>query len=109
MSTQYEALPPPKQRLLFVDDEEAIRITLPAVLENEGFDVTVSGSVPEAFELINHQPFQVLLTDLNIGNPARWLHPGQRDATDPAESCRLHPDRLPGFPDRTRGYSKTSG
>lgn len=70
MSTQYEALPPQKQRLLFVDDEEAIRITLPAVLANEGFDVTVAGSVPEALGLINHQPFEVLLTDLNIGSPA---------------------------------------
>ena len=69
MITQ-DALPPPKQRLLFVDDEESIRLTLPSILEGAGFDVSVAASVPEALEIINHQPFDVLLTDLNIGGPA---------------------------------------
>src|SRR5579864_895520 len=59
-----------KTRLLFVDDEEAIRLTLPAILQQEGFEVSVAASVPEALEIINHQSFEVLLTDLNIGGPA---------------------------------------
>ena len=58
-----------KTRLLFVDDEESIRITLPAILQREGFDVTSAGTVREALELITQQQFDVLLTDLNIGNP----------------------------------------
>jgi YesN/AraC family two-component response regulator len=53
-----------------VDDEEAIRLTLPAILEQHGFEVKVAGTVPEALDFINHQKFDVLLTDLNIGSPA---------------------------------------
>jgi YesN/AraC family two-component response regulator len=58
-----------KTRLLFVDDEETIRITLPMILRNEGFDVSVAATVPEALDLINRQKFDVLLSDLNIGQP----------------------------------------
>ena len=57
-------------RVLFVDDELSIRLTLPAILEQQGFEVAVAESVSEALELINHRPFDVLLTDLNIGTPA---------------------------------------
>lgn len=70
MNTLYEAVPSPKERVLFVDDEDGVRLTLPLILEQEGFDVAVAASVPEALELINHQQFDVLLTDLNIGSPA---------------------------------------
>jgi ActR/RegA family two-component response regulator len=59
-----------KTRVLFVDDEAGIRLTLPAILEHEGFVVSVAASVPEALEIMNHQSFDVLLTDLNIGAPA---------------------------------------
>jgi ActR/RegA family two-component response regulator len=59
-----------KNRLLFVDDEEGIRLTLPVILEQEGFDVTIAASVPEALEKISHNQFDVLLTDLNIGMAA---------------------------------------
>src|SRR5436305_4044721 len=70
MTTQKQPVPPSKIRLLFVDDEENIRLTLPAILQREGFEVSVAASVPEALEIINHQSFEVLLTDLNIGGPA---------------------------------------
>ena len=63
-------LPGDKPRLLFVDDEEAIRKTLPAILEQHGFEVEVAAAVPEALEIINHQKFDILLTDLNIGTAA---------------------------------------
>jgi len=59
-----------KTRVLFVDDELSIRLTLPAILEQQGFEVVVAASVSEALEIINHQRFDVLLTDLNIGSPA---------------------------------------
>src|SRR5205085_12005864 len=60
-------------RLLFVDDEEAIRATLPAILREEGFDVTVTGSVPEALAKITNETFDVLVSDLNIGDPGDGL------------------------------------
>jgi ActR/RegA family two-component response regulator len=56
-------------RLLFVDDEAGIRLTLSAILGQKGFDVTSAASVPEALEIIGTQKFDVLLSDLNIGEP----------------------------------------
>ena len=55
---------------MFVDDEEGIRLTLPAILEDEGFAVSVAATVPEALEMIGREQFDILLTDLNIGGPA---------------------------------------
>jgi ActR/RegA family two-component response regulator len=56
-------------RLLFVDDESGIRLTLSAILHQNGFDVTVAASVPEALALIGKNRYEVLLSDLNIGEP----------------------------------------
>ena len=53
--------------LLFVDDEEGIRTTLPAILQRRGFDVRVAASVAEALSEIRTHKFDVLLSDLNIG------------------------------------------
>src|SRR6267142_1718677 len=55
------------KRLLFVDDEEGIRATLPLLLQARGFDVRVAASVPEALSEIRAHKFDVLLSDLNIG------------------------------------------
>ena len=55
------------KRLLFVDDEEGIRLTLPLLLEARGFNVRVAASVPEALSEIGTHEFDVLLSDLNIG------------------------------------------
>lgn len=59
-----------KPRVLFVDDEPGIRTTLAAILQMHGFDVTTRSSVPEALSSIQREQFDVLLTDLNIGQPA---------------------------------------
>src|SRR5438309_4248650 len=56
-------------RILFVDDEAGIRNTLKPILEQHGFEVTAAATVPEALEAMNHASFDVLLTDLNIGQP----------------------------------------
>ncbi len=55
--------------LLFVDDEDSIRATLPRLLERQGFKVTSAANVPEALNLIAQRRFQVLITDLNINYP----------------------------------------
>jgi ActR/RegA family two-component response regulator len=54
-------------QLLFVDDEPSIRMTLPLLLKERGFEVHVAASVPEALTAIGIQKFDVLLSDLNIG------------------------------------------
>ena len=58
-----------KQRILFVDDEPGIRATLPAILSRFGFNVTTAATVPEALALISTREFDVLISDLNIGQP----------------------------------------
>ena len=58
-----------RNRLLFVDDEPNIRLTLPTILKQEGFEVTTAATVPEALDHIVKRTFDVLLADLNIGQP----------------------------------------
>jgi DNA-binding NtrC family response regulator len=55
------------KKILFVDDEDSIRLTLPMVLEQRGFQVNVAATVSDALSKINNQPFDVLVSDLNIG------------------------------------------
>ena len=57
----------PRKRLLFVDDEASIRVTLPPILDKAGFDVHVAESVADALFEINSFQFDALVTDLNIG------------------------------------------
>jgi DNA-binding NtrC family response regulator len=54
------------RRLLFVDDEESIRLTLPPILRGRSFDVHVASSVPEAVAAIGEHKYDVLVCDLNI-------------------------------------------
>src|SRR5260370_7620468 len=56
-----------RKRLLFVDDEPSIRLTLPSILEKAGFEVHVAESVADALFEINSFQFDALVTDLNIG------------------------------------------
>jgi DNA-binding NtrC family response regulator len=55
--------------LLFVDDEATIRLTLPPILQQHGFDVQAASNVPEALDMIENHRFDILLSDLNIGEP----------------------------------------
>ena len=84
------------KRILFVDDEPGIRATLPIILRGEGFDVSVAASVSEAVELIKNKTFDVLISDLNIGEPGDGF-------TVVSVMRRLQPDVvtfiLTGFPD----------
>jgi ActR/RegA family two-component response regulator len=57
-----------KPRVLFLDDEESIRATLPLMLEAYGFTVNATGTVPEALRLISNEKFDVLIADLNVGS-----------------------------------------
>jgi len=56
-----------RDRVLFVDDEPSIRLTLPTVLERHGFEVTTAASVSAALREIRSSRFDILLSDLNIG------------------------------------------
>jgi DNA-binding response OmpR family regulator len=52
--------------ILLVDDDELIRMTLAALLEQQGFTVTTATNVPEALHLIHTGSFDVLLSDLHM-------------------------------------------
>jgi ActR/RegA family two-component response regulator len=52
-----------------VDDEPNIRETLPAILHLHGFETTAVATVAQAVAAIASAPFDVLIADLNIGQP----------------------------------------
>jgi DNA-binding NtrC family response regulator len=57
------------RRILFVDDEEGIRLTLPPILTEHGFTVKAVGKVSDALVQINRTKYDVLVSDLNIHEP----------------------------------------
>lgn len=56
-------------RILFVDDEPGIRLTLPTILQQHGYAVTAVASVAEAIQEVSLQSYDILIADLNIGEP----------------------------------------
>jgi CheY-like chemotaxis protein len=52
--------------ILLVDDDEVLRQTLAAALQQYGYDVTTADSVPEALKLITAGSYDVLLSDLHM-------------------------------------------
>jgi signal transduction histidine kinase len=53
-------------RLLVVDDEESLRITTGAILENEGYRVDTAASGDEAIALLDQIDYDLVLTDLHM-------------------------------------------
>ena len=56
-------------RVLFVDDEPGIRITMPQILRRHGLSVRAVATVNHALAEITSAQFDVLISDLNIGQP----------------------------------------
>ena len=57
-----------KNRILVVDDEEALRTVLSAELEGEGYLVSTAGDGDEAIKLIGSQAFNLILLDIKMPN-----------------------------------------
>jgi len=55
-----------KPVILVIDDEEAIRLFLQAVLEDEGYEVLSVGTGQEALDLVNHTVPDLVLLDLML-------------------------------------------
>lgn len=53
-------------RILLVDDNATVRLTLGKVLEENDFKVVTAASVHEALHLIDSETFEVLLSDLHM-------------------------------------------
>jgi two-component system, response regulator RegA len=58
------------RRLLVVDDDESNRLTLSALLEDEGYLVDVAASFSEAKQLLEESPphYEALLLDHSLGD-----------------------------------------
>ncbi|MFA6498710.1 MAG: GAF domain-containing protein [Desulfurivibrionaceae bacterium] len=63
-----ETIPTGTERLLVVDDEEMITDMLRIILQNLGYQVTVSNISPEALTLMKQDPaaFDLLITDMTM-------------------------------------------
>ncbi len=59
---------PSKNRILVVDDEEALRIVLSAELEGEGYQVTNAGDGQEAINILATNEFDLILLDIKMPN-----------------------------------------
>src|SRR5438270_7264755 len=55
-----------KRRILLVDDELAILLTLKAILEINGFEVETAGSAKEAKGKLEENIYQMVITDMRM-------------------------------------------
>jgi len=55
-----------KRRILLVDDDLAVLLTLKAVLELHGFEVDTASSTPEAISRMEAGVYQMVITDLRM-------------------------------------------
>ena len=53
-------------RVLVVDDEEPVMLTIQGILDLDGYDVTGTMSGQAALELLRAEQFDVVLTDLRL-------------------------------------------
>ena len=57
------------KQILFVDDEDAIRLTLTPILKRYGFEATAVADVADALSQMDLTKYDVLISDLDIGKP----------------------------------------
>lgn len=55
-----------KRRILLVDDEMAILLTMKAILEMNGFSVETAASAREAIALVQAREYQMVITDMRM-------------------------------------------
>jgi CheY-like chemotaxis protein len=76
-----------KRRILLVDDDLAVLLTLKAVLELHGFEVETASSSAEAFARMESGIFQMIISDLRMETEDAGLEVirrAHRQAYDPA-------------------------
>ena len=69
--TRPRRLPVPgsaRGRILVVDDEQGVMITIQAILEQEGYTVDSASSGQMALDKLREQQFDLVLTDLRLGD-----------------------------------------
>lgn len=59
---------PVKNKILVVDDEEALRTVLSTELEGEGYQVSTAADGEEAIKILGSQQFHLILLDIKMPN-----------------------------------------
>jgi DNA-binding response OmpR family regulator len=75
-----------KRRVLLVDDEVAILLTMKAVLEFNGFEVETAASAREARSKIKLHEYQMVMTDMRMESDAAG-----REVIQAARTAPYHP------------------
>ena len=80
-----------KRRILVVDDEAAVRLTLKTVLEMHGFEVHTANSAAEAIVRLEVEPYHMVITDLKMESEyAGWqVVRAAREVKDPPATAIL--------------------
>jgi DNA-binding response OmpR family regulator len=76
-----------KRRILLVDDELAILLTLRAILEMNGFEVETAASAKEAQHKLKSGVFEMVITDMRMENETSGydvIRAAREQAYDPA-------------------------
>jgi len=88
-----------KRRILLVDDELAILLTLKAVLEINGFEIETAASAKEAKAKIRSNVFHMVITDMRMENEtsgSEVVHAAKQASYQPAVAM-LTAFPLPGY------------
>jgi len=75
-----------KRRILLVDDEVAVLLTLKAVLEISGFDVETAASAREGKHKLRAQEYHMVITDMRMESDAAGV-----EVIAAARSASYHP------------------
>jgi len=76
-----------KRRILLVDDELAILLTLKAILEMHGFEVETAASAKEAGQKLEKSTYHMVITDMKMEKDASGydvIRAAKRQSYDPA-------------------------
>ena len=75
-----------KRRILLVDDEVAVLLTLKAVLEISGFDVDTAASAREGKSKLRNHEYHMIITDMRMESDASGA-----EVINAARSASYHP------------------
>jgi DNA-binding response OmpR family regulator len=75
-----------RRRILLVDDEVAVLLTLKAVLEISGFDVDTAASAREGVSKLHTREYQMLITDMRMEHDVAGV-----EVIKAARSAEYHP------------------
>lgn len=75
-----------RRRILLVDDEVAVLLTLKAVLEISGFDVDTAASAREGVSKLHTREYQMLITDMRMEHDIAGI-----EVIKAARSATYHP------------------